>query len=105
MDIGRELNLKDVDCDAIRATYRGDIGKSFTKMLTLWLIRANPLPTWTEVVAALRGYVVNERILAEQVERKYVSDVTDSGPAIETQEGDSWMTLYMYLTTCEYCIN
>jgi hypothetical protein len=88
MDIGLELNLNICDLDAIRVQNRSDVGQCFTEMLTLWLNQVNPPPTWTQVVAALKEHTINEGKLAEQVERKYVSDVTDSGPAIETQEGE-----------------
>jgi hypothetical protein len=88
MDIGIELNLSVFHLDKIRETYHGNVGKCFTEILTLWLRRANPPPTWTEMVAVLNEHTVNEQFLAFQVEKNYLSDVTDSVPATETQEGE-----------------
>ena len=89
MYIGLELDIFQADLDAIQAIHRGDIGECLTEMLALWLKQVDPPPTWTALVAALQIPVVGCGYLVEQVESKYVhvSDVTDSGPATENQEG------------------
>ena len=45
-------------------------------MLKYWLITAvDPPPTWEAVVTALRSPLVNEKIVAAQLEAKYCSPV------------------------------
>ena len=93
-DIGLELGIIQTDLDAIEAAYRTDIGRCFIEMLALWLKQVDPPPTWSALVAALQDPTIEEGTLAKQVEREYVhqcsktSDVTNSGPAIESQEGE-----------------
>ena len=94
MDIGIELDLSMPDLAAIEAAHRSDIGRCFIEMLTLWLKQVDPPPTWSALVAALKDPIIGYGDLAEQVESKYVhqssktSDVTDSGPATKSQEGE-----------------
>ena len=88
MDIGLELDLNMSDLAAIEAVHRADIGRCFIEMLTVWLKQVDPPPTWTALVAALQDPVIGCGDLAEQVESKYVSGVTDSDPATENQEGE-----------------
>ena len=94
MNIGIELDLQQSDLTAIEAAHRSDIGRCLTEMLTLWLKQVDPPPTWSKMVAALQHRIIGEGELAEQVESKYVhqcsktSDIIDSGPATEGQEGE-----------------
>ena len=94
MNIGIELHLQKPDLDAIEAVHRSDIGRCLTEMLTLWLKQVDPPPTWSVLVAALQHHTIEEGALAEQVESKYIhqcskiSDVTESGPEIKSQEGE-----------------
>ena len=91
MDIGLELDLDVTDLTAIDATHRGDVGRCFIEMLTLWLKQVDPPPTWSTMVAALQEPIIGYGDIAEQVENKYVhqsseaSDITDSGPSTESQ--------------------
>ena len=87
-NIGIELDISCVDLDTIGEIHRYDIGRCLTEMLALWLKRVNSPPTWTELVAALQEPVIGYGDLAEQVKSKYVSGVTDSGPATENQESE-----------------
>ena len=87
-DIGIELGLKVADLDAIEKNNHGNVEKCFSKMLTLWLRRANPPPTWSAMIEALKEPAVGFEDLAEQVESKFMcqsskaSDTTDSGSAV-----------------------
>ena len=89
-DIGIELGLKVTDLDVIEQNNPRNVDKCFSKMLTLWLRRVDPLPTWSAMVAALKKPAVGFEDLAEQVENKFLchsskaSDTTDSGPAAGT---------------------
>ena len=93
-DIGLELGIIQTDLDAIEAVHRSDIGRCLTEMLARWLKEVNPPPTWSALIAALQDPTIEEGALAKQVEREYVhqcsmtSDVTGSGPATESQEGE-----------------
>ena len=89
-DIGIELGLKVTDLEAIEETNRGNVDKCFSKMLTQWLKRANPPPTWLAMVEALKVPTVGFEQLAEQVENKFLVEPKpkipriDSGPAVGT---------------------
>ena len=93
MDIGLELDLDITDLNAIDAAHRGDIGRCFIEMLTLWLQQVDPPPTWSAMVEALQDPIIGLGDLAKQVESKFihqsskVSDSTDSGPATGTTGG------------------
>ena len=94
MDIGLELDIIQPDLDEINRDYHGDTKKCFKEMLIRWLKQIDPPPTWSALVAALQDPAIEEGALAEQVEREYVhqcsktSDVSDSGPATKSQEGE-----------------
>ena len=91
MDIGLELDLDITDLTRIDATHRGDIGRCFVEMLTLWLKQVDPPPSWSAMVAALQDPIFDFGDIAEQVESKYVhqsseaSDSTGSGSATGRQ--------------------
>ena len=92
-DIGIELDLKVTDLDTINETSHGNVKKCFSEMLTLWLKRVNPPPTWTAMVDALKEPAVGFEALAEQVmgefleaEPKRKIPKIDSSPVIGTCE-------------------
>ena len=97
-DIGIELGLKITHLDAIEENNHGNAEKCFTKMLTVWLKRVNPPPTWSAMVEALKGRTVDFEDLAEQVENKFLVDEPkrkirriDSDPAIRTTMSCEYM--------------
>jgi hypothetical protein len=71
MDIGIELNIVKTDLDAIKATEGGNPKHCLTEMLTLWLKRVNPPPTWSALVAALERPATGFQQLAEEIEEIY----------------------------------
>ena len=85
--IGLQLHFTMSDLEPIEKTKMKDIDDCFIEMLTRWLRRADPLPTWSALVAALKRRMVGFQDLAKQVESKFlhpscnVSDTTDSGQA------------------------
>ena len=91
MDIGLELDLDVTDLTAIDATHRGDVGRCFIEMLTLWLKKeTDPPPTWSAMAAALKDPIIGFGDIAEQVECNYIHvhqissetlDTIDSSPA------------------------
>ena len=80
------------DLEPIEMTKKGVVDDCFIEMLTLWLRRADPPPTWSALVAALKRRMVGFQDLAKQVESKFlhpsrlsnVPDTTDSGQTIGT---------------------
>ena len=78
------------DLDTINETNHGNVNKCFSEMLTLWLKRVNPPPTWSAMVEALKEPTVGFEDLAEEVDSKFIrqsskaSDTTDSGSATGT---------------------
>ena len=90
--IGLQLHFKMTDLEPIEMTKKGVVDDCFIEMLTLWLRRADPPPTWSALVAALKRRMVGFQDLAKQVESKFlhpsrlsnVSDTTDSGQTIGT---------------------
>ena len=86
--IGLELGLNRDTLDAIKKKNPNITDNCFTEMLTVWLKMVNPPPTWSALADALKLPTVGYGQLGEQVESKYVSDVSDSHQAIESQEGE-----------------
>ena len=78
-DVGIELDLLITDLDAIESSHGANIGECFTKMLTSWLKRIDPPPTWSTIVAALQQPTLDLQQLAEEVEEMHV--LSDSNGA------------------------
>ena len=57
--------------DTIKANCRGECGDCLREMLSCWLKKGDPKPSWEAVVAALRNPVVGEERLAQTLEQKY----------------------------------
>ena len=77
------------------------ITKCLLEMLTVWLQRTNPSPTWSVLIEALESSPVDERFLAQQLRDKYCPkreggvtyDYSTQGPpssgALPTPQGNS----------------
>ena len=66
-NVGIELDISVDTLDAISRNKRDDCGDCFSAMLTEWLRREQPKPTWNAVADALRSPSVNRRHLAEEI--------------------------------------
>ena len=62
------------DLDAISGTHGKDIDRCFIEMLTEWLKKVNPRPSWSAMIAALAMPDVNFQELAENLKIKYNSE-------------------------------
>ena len=71
-DIGLQLSIRKPDLDAIHEDCR-DVQQCLTEMLTLWLKRANPPPTWESMANALKQPSVEWQQLAEEIEKNMLS--------------------------------
>ena len=71
-DIGIELLSKN-DTDAIKMEKGNNVGDCLTEMLSVYLRRANPEPSWSSIVAALKTRAVGESQLAQELEQKYLN--------------------------------
>ena len=71
MDIGIELNIIKTDLDAIEVAKGGNPKHCLTEMLTLWLKRVDPPPTWSALVTALKQPTTGFQQLAEEIEELY----------------------------------
>ena len=72
-DIGIEL-LSKSDTDAIKKEKcNSNIMDCLTEMLSMYLKRAKPEPSWRSIIAALKANAVGEAQLAEELEEKYLS--------------------------------
>lgn len=69
-DIGGALKVDPTELEAIAR--HGDPAKCFGEMLSTWLKGAGDPPrTWTTIVKALRGKIVDLGALADEIEAKY----------------------------------
>ena len=75
-NIGLELGLTVEDLDIIAETNLKDADKCLTEILAQWLRQANPLPTWSIVVKALRSQIVNLTQLASKIENESLDPAT-----------------------------
>ena len=64
---GIGLDIPVDSLEAINLNYQGNCERCYTAMLTEWLRRMSPRPTWTALAEALRSPPVNMRNLAAQL--------------------------------------
>ena len=69
--IGIQLDMEIAHLNAIRNKYRDEADFCFTEMLTDWLKRMNPPPTWEALVDALKSQMVGYEQLADTIEKKH----------------------------------
>ena len=55
---------------SVKTTYPQDVGSCFCEMLSLWLKRTTPPPSWQEMADALRSPVIGRVDIAIKVEAK-----------------------------------
>ena len=70
------------------------MNRRLLEMLTVWLKRTNPPPTWNILTEALESPPVGENLLAQQLRDKYCSR-TEGGVTL------SYLTLETYHTTSQ----
>ena len=73
-DIGIELLSKN-DTDAIKKE-KDNVIDCLTEMLSVYLKRSNPEPSWSSIIAALRARAVGFGQLAQNLEQQYCAVVT-----------------------------
>ena len=71
-DIGIELLSKN-DTDAIKKEKGNNVGDCLTETLSMYLKRANPEPSWSSIITALKVRAVGESQLAQDLEQKYMN--------------------------------
>ena len=71
-DLGLQLGILITDIDAVRRECRGNVEECFKKLLSMWLKRADPKPTWKALINALKSKIVGFESLAEKLECKQV---------------------------------
>lgn len=72
-NFGLEIKMEPSDLDAIMQTCKEKSNECFRSLLSSWLKRADPKPTWNVVVTALRAETVNYGQLADTIEQKYTT--------------------------------
>lgn len=84
-DLGVQLHIDSGELDNIK---RDNPVECLREMLKIWLKKVDPDPTWNALIDALKSRVINEQKLANQLERKYMTDgVIPSAPAIQSVSG------------------
>ena len=74
-DIGIELVGKN-ETDAIKKEKANYVGDCLTEMLSIYLKRDDPEPSWDSIIAALRVRAVGESRVAQKLEQRYLSQPT-----------------------------
>lgn len=69
-DLGLELGILYNDIKRIEQEYRGNLEKCLKELLSIWLKRADPKPTWKTLIKALNTVGFGQ--LAEELEYKQV---------------------------------
>ena len=77
-DLGGTLKVNTATLEAISAEHRGIPNACLRAMLSHWLKQVEPRPCWNAVVTALRKSVVNEPQLAQTIEAKYCSGMSNA---------------------------
>ena len=71
-NLGLQLGILGTDIDAVKRECRGDVGECLHKLLSMWLKKADPKPTWKTLIIALKSKTVGFGSLAEELECKQV---------------------------------
>ena len=71
-NIGIELDLRKADLDNLRKQYKNDFDVCLSEIITAWLKRTDPRPTWKALIEALKEPTVEEDALAEDLTTKYL---------------------------------
>ena len=82
-NLGGLLKLNEGDLRTIEAQYP-DINARFREMLSMWLRRSNPSPTWESLLSALRDPMIGQGQLANKLERNYISGMLFNSFADQT---------------------
>ena len=70
MDLGLQLGVDQTTLRVIERDYRDMTKRCFMEMLSEWLKMIDPLPSWEELIAALKLPSVGHKDLAKIVEAK-----------------------------------
>ena len=88
-NIGIELLLNKNDTDAIKRQHPSlDPVDCLTEMLSIYLRRVNPEPSWDKIVAALRARAIGESRKAHELEQKYLPAAMPRQQTVEHQSAD-----------------
>ena len=77
-NLGLGLKVAVSTLDVIATQYR-DPGDALREMMHEWLKGINPPPTWKGLIEALRSRILNQVLLADQLEQKYCPPVAGIG--------------------------
>lgn len=81
-NFGLQLKMKESDLEAIRQEHRDNPSDCFRKLLSDWLKRVSPKPTWVAIISALKSDSVGNEQLAECLNCKYATDESLSGASM-----------------------
>ena len=70
--IGIELSISKYDIEAIKKDRGNDVGDCLVEIISKYLKRVNPEPSWNSIVCALEAKAVGETQLAQELKRKYM---------------------------------
>ena len=99
--LGVQLQIQIGTLKSIESDNHHQTTKCLLEMLTVWLQRTNPPPTWNILIGALESPPVDERLVAQQLRDKYcpkreggvTHDYHTQGPpssgALPTPQGNS----------------
>ena len=91
--LGVQLQIPPETLKCIEAEH-SQMNRRLLEMLTVWLKRTNPPPTWNILTEALESPPVGENLLAQQLRDKYCSR-TEGGVTL------SYLTRETYHTTSQ----
>ena len=74
-EFGLGLNLRSNQLEAIGSTSSHPL-ECLYKVVSEWLNRSDPLPTWDALVAVLRTQLVGEKELADTLHEKFCSELS-----------------------------
>ena len=91
--------MKTSHLKVIRNDYHDEADLCLTEMLTDWLKRMNPPPTWEALVDALKSQTVGYEQLADTIEKthcKSKSNHTCNTPILQSDSKNSGLFSFIY---------
>ena len=71
-DIGIELDFRKPELDNLWKQHKDDFVVCLTEIISTWLKRTNPRPTWEALIEVLKEPVIEEEALGEKLATKYL---------------------------------
>ena len=103
-NIGLQLKMNSSDLDAINLQHRENPDPCFRELLSIWLRREDPKPTWAALASALKSQTVGFQQLSKEVYEKHVCRMDNDDVDTPTPHPELQVPIpVVFQCPCGYC--